>query len=60
MHYVGTFANNGEVFDSSRGKEPIEFTVGVGQAHSLRADDASPPTRQYFEATTSDNRALPH
>ncbi|CAE7208794.1 FPR1 [Symbiodinium natans] len=31
MHYVGTFANTGEVFDSSRGKEPIEFTVGVGQ-----------------------------
>ncbi|CAJ1334637.1 unnamed protein product [Effrenium voratum] len=32
MHYVGTFKENGKVFDSSRqAGQPIKFTAGVGQ-----------------------------
>lgn len=30
VHYTGTL-KNGEVFDSSKGKEPLEFTIGSGQ-----------------------------
>lgn len=30
VHYTGTL-KNGEVFDSSKGKEPLEFTIGAGQ-----------------------------
>ncbi|MGB0166186.1 MAG: FKBP-type peptidyl-prolyl cis-trans isomerase [Luteibaculum sp.] len=30
VHYTGTLSN-GEVFDSSEGKEPLEFTLGSGQ-----------------------------
>jgi FKBP-type peptidyl-prolyl cis-trans isomerase 2 len=30
VHYHGTL-RNGEIFDSSNGKEPLEFTVGSGQ-----------------------------
>jgi len=30
VHYTGKFDNN-EVFDSSEGKDPLEFTVGQGQ-----------------------------
>ncbi len=30
IHYTGTLAN-GETFDSSQGRDPLEFTVGAGQ-----------------------------
>ncbi len=30
VHYKGTLSN-GEVFDSSEGREPLEFTIGTGQ-----------------------------
>ena len=30
VHYKGTLSN-GEVFDSSEGREPLEFTLGAGQ-----------------------------
>ena len=30
VHYKGTL-NTGEVFDSSEGREPLEFTLGSGQ-----------------------------
>lgn len=30
VHYRGTL-DNGEEFDSSRGREPLTFTIGVGQ-----------------------------
>lgn len=30
VHYKGTLSN-GDVFDSSEGREPLEFTLGTGQ-----------------------------
>ena len=30
VHYTGTLAN-GEVFDTSKGRDPLSFTVGEGQ-----------------------------
>ncbi|HLR91043.1 MAG TPA: FKBP-type peptidyl-prolyl cis-trans isomerase, partial [Balneolaceae bacterium] len=30
VHYTGTL-KNGEIFDSSQNKEPLEFTMGQGQ-----------------------------
>lgn len=30
VHYKGTLSN-GEIFDSSEGKDPLEFTLGAGQ-----------------------------
>ena len=31
VHYTGKITENGEVFDSSEGKDPITFQVGSGQ-----------------------------
>jgi FKBP-type peptidyl-prolyl cis-trans isomerase 2 len=30
VHYKGTLTKEGEVFDSSEGRDPLEFTVGSG------------------------------
>ena len=30
LHYKGTL-NNGELFDSSEGRDPLQFEVGTGQ-----------------------------
>ncbi len=31
VHYKGTLTEGGDMFDSSEGREPLEFTVGSGQ-----------------------------
>ena len=31
VHYKGTLPENGEMFDSSEGREPLKFTVGKGE-----------------------------
>ncbi len=30
VHYKGTLTDGGEIFDSSEGRDPLEFTVGSG------------------------------
>ena len=30
VHYKGTLTEGGEMFDSSEGRDPLEFTVGAG------------------------------
>ena len=40
VHYTGKLTN-GEQFDSSAGREPLEFTVGAGQM--IKGFDASMP-----------------
>lgn len=31
VHYTGTLVEDGSVFDSSRERDPLEFTIGEGQ-----------------------------
>ena len=31
VHYTGTLPENGEVFDTSEGRDPLTFTMGIGQ-----------------------------
>ena len=40
VHYTGKLTN-GEQFDSSTGREPLEFTVGAGQM--IKGFDAAMP-----------------
>ena len=36
MHYVGTLANGGAKFDSSRDKDrPFQFVIGIGQVQYI-------------------------
>jgi peptidylprolyl isomerase len=49
VHYTGTLIN-GEKFDSSAGREPLEFTVGAGQM--IKGFDAAMPGMAVGEKKT--------
>ena len=49
VHYTGKLVN-GEQFDSSAGKEPLEFTVGAGQM--IKGFDAAMPGMNLGEKKT--------
>ena len=49
VHYTGKLVN-GEQFDSSAGKEPLEFTVGAGQM--IKGFDAAMPGMNVGEKKT--------
>lgn len=49
VHYTGKMVN-GEQFDSSVGKEPLEFTVGAGQM--IKGFDAAMPGMKIGEKKT--------
>ena len=49
VHYTGKLSN-GEQFDSSVGKEPLEFTVGAGQM--IKGFDAAMPGMNIGEKKT--------
>ena len=49
VHYTGKL-NNGEQFDSSVGREPLEFTVGAGQM--IKGFDAAMPGMNVGEKKT--------
>lgn len=49
VHYTGKLTN-GEEFDSSNGREPLEFTVGAGQM--IKGFDAAMPGMSVGEKKT--------
>jgi FKBP-type peptidyl-prolyl cis-trans isomerase 2 len=49
VHYTGKLTN-GEQFDSSEGREPLEFTVGAGQM--IKGFDAAMPGMSVGEKKT--------
>ena len=49
VHYTGKLTN-GEQFDSSTGREPLEFTVGAGQM--IKGFDAAMPGMEVGEKKT--------
>lgn len=49
VHYTGTL-NSGEQFDSSAGREPLEFTVGAGMM--IKGFDAAMPGMTIGEKKT--------
>ena len=49
VHYTGKLTN-GEQFDSSEGREPLEFTVGAGQM--IKGFDAAMPGMKVGEKKT--------
>lgn len=49
VHYTGTLVS-GEKFDSSEGREPLEFTVGAGQM--IKGFDAAMPGMKVGEKKT--------
>ena len=57
VHYTGQF-EDGSVFDTSQGKDPLEFTVGTGQVirgfeeaiEGLNTGDSTTPTIEAPEA----------